>query len=140
MRTFPRPRKDSTLMPDQTSPAGPAVPAAEGELTAEDAKLVTLARGARARVGAVEGAAVRDQDGRTYAAATVVLPSLAVTALQLAVASAAAAGATKLEAAAVVTEASTLDGAGHAAVRDLAADAPIHVASPTGALLGTVTA
>ncbi|MEU8231319.1 cytidine deaminase [Actinoplanes sp. NPDC048967] len=127
-------------MPDQTSSAGPAVPAAEGELTAEDAKLVTLARGARARVGAVEGAAVRDQDGRTYAAATVVLPSLAVTALQLAVASAAAAGATKLEAAAVVTEASTLDGAGHAAVRDLAADAPIHVASPTGALLGTVTA
>lgn len=127
-------------MPDQTSPAGSAVPAAEGELTAEDAKLVTLARGARARVGAVEGAAVRDQDGRTYAAATVVLPSLAVTALQLAVASAVAAGATKLEAAAVVTEASTLDGAGHAAVRDLAADAPVHVASPTGALLGTVTA
>ena len=127
-------------MPDQTSPAGSAVPAAEGELTAEDAKLVTLARGARARVGAVEGAAVRDQDGRTYAAATVVLPSLEVTALQLAVASAVAAGATKLEAAAVVTEASTLDGAGHAAVRDLAADAPIHVASPTGALLGSVTA
>lgn len=127
-------------MPDQTSPAGSAVPATEGELTAEDAKLVTLARSARARVGAVEGAAVRDQDGRTYAAATVVLPSLSVTALQLAVASAVAAGASKLEAAAVVTEASTLDGAGHAAVRDLAADAPIHVASPTGALLGTVTA
>ena len=127
-------------MPDQTSSAGSAVPPAEGELTAEDAKLVTLARGARARVGAVEGAAVRDQDGRTYAAATVILPSLSVTALQLAVASAVAAGATKLEAAAVVTEASTLDGAGHAAVRDLAADAPVHVASPTGALLGTVTA
>ena len=123
-------------MPDQTIPTGPA----DTELSAEDAKLVTLARGARARVGASEGASVRDQDGRTYAAATVVLPSLAVTALQLAVASAVAAGATKLEAAAVVTEASTLDGAGHAAVRDLAADAPIHVASPTGALLGTVTA
>ena len=127
-------------MPDRTSPAGFAVPAAEGELTAEDAKLVTLARGARARVAAVEGAAVRDQDGRTYAAATVALPSLEVTALQLAVASAVAAGATKLEAAAVVTEAPTLDGAGRAAVRDLAADAPIHVASPTGALLGSVTA
>ena len=124
-------------MPDQTSPA---FSAAAGELTAEDSKLVTLARGARARVGAAEGASVRDQDGRTYAAATVVLPSLSVTALQLAVASAVAAGATKLEAAAVVTEASTLDGAGHAAVRDLAADAPIHLAAPTGALLGTVTA
>jgi hypothetical protein len=51
-----------------------------------------------------------------------------------------AAGATKLEAAAVVTEAATLEDAGHAAVRDLAADAPVHVAAPSGALLGTVTA
>jgi hypothetical protein len=68
------------------------------------------------------------------------MPSLAVTALQLAVASAVAAGATKLESAAVVTEASELDGAGHAAVRDLASDAPIHVAAPDGTLLGSVTA
>jgi hypothetical protein len=120
-------------MPD---PGSPAVP--DAELDAEDAKLVTLARGARGRVGAAEGAAVRDQDGRTYAAASVTLPSLTVTALQLAVASAAAAGAGRLEAAAVVTEASTLDGAGHAAVRDLAADAPIFVVGPDGRLLGTV--
>jgi hypothetical protein len=112
--------------------------ASDAALDAEDAKLVTLARAARGRVGAAEGAAVRDQDGRTYAAASVSLPSLAVTALQLAVASAAAAGATRLEAAAVVTEASTLDGAGHAAVRDLATDAPIFVAGPDGRLLGSV--
>ena len=39
----------------------------------------------------------------------------------------------------MVTEASTLDGAGHAAVRDLAADAPIHVAAPDGTVLGTVS-
>ena len=122
-----------------TGAAGPAVPAADTTLSGEDAKLVTLARGARARIGAVEGAAVRDQDGRTYAAASVVLPSLAVTALQLAVASAVAAGASRLEAAAVVTEASTLDGAGHAAVRDRSAVAPVHVAAPDGSLLGTVT-
>lgn len=108
------------------------------ELDAEDAKLVTLARAARARVGAVEGAAVRDADGRTYAAASVSLPSFSVTALQLSVANAAAAGATRLEAAAVVTEASTLDGAGRAAVRDLGPHAPIHVAGPDGTLLGTV--
>jgi hypothetical protein len=133
-------------MPDQTPAAASAadnaaaVAPAGGTLSAEDAKLVVLARGARARVGAIEGASVRDQDGRTYAAATVVLPSLSVTALQLAVASAVAAGADRLEAAAVVTEASTLDGAGHAAVRDLSADAPIHVAAPDGTLLGTVTA
>ncbi|MDG4805669.1 cytidine deaminase [Micromonospora sp. WMMD1120] len=124
-------------MPD--TPAVPAARPAPTALSAEDGKLVVLARGARARVGAVEGAAVRDQDGRTYAAASVALPSLTLTALQLAVASAVAAGASRLEAAVVVTEASTLDGAGHAAVRDLAADAPIHVAAPDGTVLGTVT-
>jgi hypothetical protein len=109
------------------------------ELSAEDAKLVTLARAARARVGALEGAAVRDGDGRTYAAATVTLPSLVLSALQAAVASAVSAGAARLEAAAVVTEASTLDGGGPAAVRDLSADAPIHLAAPDGSLLGTLT-
>ncbi|HEV7897991.1 MAG TPA: cytidine deaminase [Planosporangium sp.] len=108
-------------------------------LTPEDAKLVTLARASRARTGAVEGAAVRDGDGRTYAAASVALPSLTLTALQLAVASAVSAGAVKLEAAAVVTEASTLDGAGLAAVRDLSVDAPVHLAGPDGTVLGTVT-
>ncbi|MBQ0980368.1 MULTISPECIES: cytidine deaminase [Micromonospora] len=127
-------------MPD--TPAAPAArpaPTESATLSAEDGKLVVLARGARGRVGAVEGAAVRDQDGRTYAAASVALPSLTLTALQLAVASAVAAGASRLEAAAVVTEASTLDGAGHAAVRDLTVDAPIHVAAPDGTVLGTVT-
>ncbi|HET8658214.1 MAG TPA: cytidine deaminase [Micromonosporaceae bacterium] len=116
----------------------PDLPAATLQLSDEDAKLVTLARAARARTGAIEGAAVRDGDGRTYAASSVTLPSLTLTALQLAVATAAAAGAGRLEAAAVVTEASTLDGAGHAAVRDLAGEAPIHVAAPDGSLLGTV--
>ncbi|WP_406072182.1 cytidine deaminase [Micromonospora sp. NBC_01638] len=127
-------------MPDTpAAPAAPPAPTASAPLSAEDGKLVALARGARGRVGAVEGAAVRDQDGRTYAAASVALPSLTLTALQLAVASAVAAGASRLEAAVVVTEASTLDGAGHAAVRDLAVDAPIHVAAPDGTVLGTVT-
>ncbi len=106
-------------------------------LTPEDAKLVTLAKAARSRTGAVEGAAVRDGDGRTYATASVSLPALSLTALQLAVASAVSSGAAKLEAAAVVTEASTLDGAGLAAVRDLSADAPVHLAGPNGTVLGT---
>ncbi|HET6480290.1 MAG TPA: cytidine deaminase [Actinoplanes sp.] len=116
------------------------MPDTDTALSAEDTKLVTLARSARARVGAAEGAAVRDQDGRTYAAATVSLPSLSVTALQLAVASAVAAGAKLIEAAAVVTETAELESAGQAAVRDLASEAPIHVADPTGSLRGTVTA
>jgi hypothetical protein len=107
-------------------------------LDAEDAKLVTLARAARARIGAIEGAAVRDGDGRTYAAATVSLPSLTLSALQLAVANAAAAGAGTLEAAAVVTEASTVDGMGYAAVRDLSAYAPVYTASPDGTVIGMV--
>ena len=45
---------------------------------------------------------MRDTDGRTYAACTVALPSLSLTALQAAVAAAVAAGAPGLEAAAVV--------------------------------------
>ncbi|MBB5791963.1 cytidine deaminase [Jiangella mangrovi] len=72
-------------------------------LDPEDAKILTLARSARARTGVAAGAAVRDTDGRTYAAADVALPSLRLSALQLAVASAVSSGATGLEAAAVVT-------------------------------------
>ena len=114
-------------------------PPAAGGLGPEDLKLVTLARSARARVGAVEGAAVRDRDGRTYAGASVALPSLMLTALQYAVAAAVSAGASALEAAAVVAEASTVDDAGLAAVRDLAPRAPVHLAAPDGTLLRTVS-
>jgi hypothetical protein len=70
---------------------------------AEDEKLVTLARSARPRTGAVEGAAVRDDIGRTYVAATVSLPALTLSALAAAVAAAASSGASALEAAVVVT-------------------------------------
>ena len=80
--------------------AGRLTASRSSALDAEDAKLVTLARSARARIGAAEGAAVRDTDGRTYAAATVALPSLTLTALQVAVAAAVSSGATALEAAA----------------------------------------
>ncbi len=79
------------------------------ELSAEDAKLVTLARGARGRIGAREGAAVRDETGRTYSGATVALDSLSLSALALAVAQAAASGARGIEAAAVVRGGSDLD-------------------------------
>jgi hypothetical protein len=88
-------------------------------LSAEDAKLVTLARGARGRVGAAEGAAVRDETGRTYSGATVALPSLAVSALRLAVAQAVASGARGLEAAVVVRRSPDVDPADLDAVRDL---------------------
>ena len=94
------------------------------ELDAEDAKLVTLARSARARAGSPAGAAVRDIDGRTYVAAAVALPSLTLSALQVAVAMAASSGALGLEAAVVVGD--DPDTAGAAAVHDVAPDAPIH--------------
>lgn len=101
----------------------------------EDAKIVTLARSARARTGAAEGAAVRDTDGRTYVGTTVALPSLVLSALQAAVAAAVSSGATALEAAAVVTEVGAADQAGRAAVADLTPDAPVLVADPTGSLV-----
>lgn len=102
------------------------------ELGSEDAKIVALARSARARVQADEGAAVRDTDGRTYTGCTVSLPSLRLTALQSAVAAAVASGAEGLEAAAVVTASVTVDAASRAAVRDVSADAVVHRADPSG--------
>ncbi|HEV2088619.1 MAG TPA: cytidine deaminase [Cryptosporangiaceae bacterium] len=113
----------------------------EDHLDPEDAKLVTLARAARARSGAAEGAAVRDTDGRTYAATTVALPSLALSALQVAVAMAVSSGAQGLEGAAVVgevtaTDTSTPHAAGLAAARDLTRDVPVFLADPAGLLVG----
>jgi hypothetical protein len=108
------------------------------ELDPEDAKLVTLARSARGRTGAAEGAAVRDTDGRTYLAATVTLPSLQLSALQVAVAAAVSSGVTGLEAAAIVSDAATVEEAGLAAVHDLTPSAPVHLAGPDGAIRSTV--
>ncbi|MCU0297123.1 MAG: hypothetical protein MUF33_01235 [Candidatus Nanopelagicales bacterium] len=71
-------------------------------MTPEDEKLLALARAARGRIGAAQGAAVRDETGRSYASATVSLPSLQISALDLAVAQAVAAGARGAEAAVVV--------------------------------------
>lgn len=89
-------------------------------LDPEDLKIINLARSASARApGAAEGAAVRDQTGRTYAAAAVDLPSLQLTALQLAVAMAASSGAVRLAAAALVSEAAGPDPADLAVLRDM---------------------
>jgi cytidine deaminase len=81
---------------------------AESGLPAEDAKLVTLARSARARASAHEGAAVRDDIGRTYAAATVGLRTLRLSALQAVVAAAVSSGSDVLDAVVVVTDSERL--------------------------------
>ncbi len=105
----------------------------------EDAKLVTLARSTRARTRAEEGACVRDQDGRTYAGATVAMASLRLTALQVAVAMAVSSGATSLEAAAVVSGEATLNEADLSVVRDLAGPGvPLHLAAPDGTVVASV--
>lgn len=70
----------------------------------EDVKIIGLARAARARTGASQGACVRDTDGRTYAATSVALPSLALSAIAVAVAMAVSSGAEGLEAVALAGE------------------------------------
>ncbi len=103
----------------------------------EDLKIITLARSTRARVGAPEGAAVRDETGRTYTAAAVALPSLRLSALRLAVAMAVSSGARKLEAAALVSD-GEVDPGDLAVVRDLGPDAVVYHAAPDGTLRATL--
>ena len=106
-------------------------------MDAEDNKLVVLARATRARTGAAEGAALRDLDGRTYAAATVDLPSLQVSALGVCVAMAVASGARGAGAAVVLGEGELPEGA-LAPLRDFAgAGVPVHHGAPDGTIRAT---
>jgi len=103
------------------------------ELSAEDRKLVTLARATRARTGAAEGAAVRDTDGRTYAAATVSLPSLELSAVQVCVAMAVASGSRGLEAVVVLGFADELAAPDEAVLRDFGGeDVLVHLGDEQG--------
>ncbi|MDH2391283.1 cytidine deaminase [Streptomyces sp. HNM0663] len=107
----------------------------------EDRKIITLARSARARNAVPEGAAVRDETGRTYVAGTVALDSLKLSALQTAVAMAVASGARSLEAAAVVSTAQAPSDQDRAAVRDLGGpDTPVLLAAPDGTLTSATPA
>ncbi|MBT2383527.1 cytidine deaminase [Streptomyces sp. ISL-11] len=113
----------------------------ETTLDPEDRKIITLARSARARNGVPEGAAVRDETGRTYVAGTVALESLELSALRTAVAMAVASGAKSLEAAAVVSEEAAVPDADRAAVRDLGGpETPVFLAGPDGTPRATLTA
>ena len=100
-------------MPEQPDP---------GDLSPEDKKIVTLARSARARTGAAEGACVRDLDGRTYAGASVALESLTLSAVDVAVAMAVSSGSRGLEAVAVLTDADVVTDHDLAVVREFAGE------------------
>jgi hypothetical protein len=63
----------------------------------EDDKLAVLAKGARSRVQAQAGAALRDETGRTYASAEVSVGSLKLSAVEMVVAQAVASGSTGVE-------------------------------------------
>ncbi|MEU6999295.1 cytidine deaminase [Nonomuraea sp. NPDC046570] len=102
-------------------------------LDPEDSKIIVLARSARARNEAREGAAVRDETGRTYVATDVALSSLTLSAVQVAVAMAVSSGAQALEAAALVTEGEGPSPADEAVVLELGAKALL-VAGPDGTL------
>ena len=115
------------------------------ELDPEDAKIVTLARSARMRAhaphsGVAEGAAVRDTDGRTYAAATVenADPALTTSALRGAVAAAASSGARAFEAAAVVGGALVSE-ADVAVLREFGVGVPLLLAGEDGNVHHVVT-
>ena len=110
----------------------PDAPDLSADLDAEDTKLVTLARATRARARSREGAAVRDLDGRTYAAADVRLEHLELSALEVCVAMAVSSGSTGLEAAVVLTDGDLAD---VAAASDFAGPGvPVLVGDPTGRL------
>ena len=82
---------------------------------------------------------MRDSDGRTYAAATVDLPSLAVSALGVCVAMAVSSGAAGLEAAVVLTGADAVAAADLAALRDLGgAGVVVHRGDPRGTVAETL--
>jgi hypothetical protein len=106
-------------------------------LPPEDNKLVVLAKATRARTGAAEGAALRDLDGRTYAGATVDLPSLQVSAVGVVIAMAVASGAKGAEAVVVLSDAEVAAG-DLEALRDFAGSGiPVVRGTPAGQVQNT---
>ena len=105
------------------------------DLAAEDAKLLALAKQARSRIQANEGAAVRDDTGRSYSGATVELPSTSFTALQLAVAQAVAAGARDIEAAVVITPQEHVDT--RPVLEAASSPTPVYICSPSGEVIAS---
>jgi len=104
----------------------------------DDLKIISLARAARARTQAEQGACVRDTDGRTYAATNVALPSLSLSAVTGAVAMAVSSGAEGLEAVALAADTGPAD-SDLAVIADLAGDGVVlWLSDPAGIVTGSV--
>ena len=112
------------------------------EVGPENEKIIVLARSARVRLSAAEGAAVRDTTGRTYVATTVALPSLQLSAVRAAIVMAVGGGADGLEAVAVVSGSGKRPQAEDlAAVRDLGGPTtPVYLASADGGVWARIDA
>ena len=123
-------------------------PVVAGDLDAEDGKLVRLARTAALRAhvsapGTGQGAAVRDNDGRTYAAATVEHPDarLTTSALRGALSAAFSSGARRFEALVVLPAGPDgLSDDDRTLVAALAPGTPVLCADLSGAVVGVVSA
>jgi hypothetical protein len=116
-----------------------------GELDPEDVKILTLARVAFQRAyapytGVFEGAAVRDTDGRTYAAGTVenADPLLTTSAIRAALVAAVSSGARRFEAVALVSAYPMLSDEDVAVIAEFGPYTPVLLAGLDGALLQTV--
>jgi hypothetical protein len=104
----------------------------------EDQKLITLARAALGRTGGAQGAAVRDTEGRAYAAASVHLKHLQLSAVAVAVAMAVSSAASGLEAVAVTGDPPSEDDLD--LLRDLSGSgAAVWSADAKGQVLGVST-
>jgi cytidine deaminase len=98
--------------------------------------LVTLARGARSRIGAADGAAVLDEMGRSYTGCTVTLPTLSLSAVHLAVANAVASGSRGLDVVVIVSAHDSLDPLDLDTIRDFAGPGvPITVVDDRGSVV-----
>jgi hypothetical protein len=104
----------------------------------EDLKLITLARAALGRTGAQQGAAVRDTDGRAYAAASIDLEHLKLSGIAVAVAMAVSSGAVGLEAVALIGDAEPSD-ADLDIVADLAGHSTVIIWAASGGAVKSVT-
>lgn len=104
----------------------------------EDLKLITLARAALGRTGAQQGAAVRDTDGRAYAAASIDLEHLKLSGIGVAVAMALSSGAVGLEAVALVGDVEPSD-ADLNIVADLAGHSTVIIWAASGGAVKSVT-